>query len=210
MIGLFNKYKEALIKEEKNFNPIWNKNKLGYSQIWGKLTEIYRSFGYPETYEEFYDLYTKKFSNRYFDSIPNMLKGLSDKPLDLCKAYVFKKVIVSVVDGFKKEREAKRIVESYGYQFVEPTPDQDISYGVDGLAYKNGELKFAIQVKPHTFFRGDRWDLVRDRDRAVYKLDLFSKLNNNVSVYYMIYEDNKWLMHDGILCFDPFSPITFD
>lgn len=210
MIEIYNALKGQLV--ESTFRPTWNMFKLGYSQNWGELADIYRRYNYPETYEEFFKMYTEEYGTETFYKIANKLQLILSQPIELCLAYTIKKVIVGTVDGLKYEKEAKKIMEeSWGYDVIPATGKNDIEDGVDLFAYKNGVLVGGIQVKPHSFFIGNSLDIVHDRNRAKTKI-ANSVVKYNIPIFFMIYNKNTntWKRDGNNLFFNPFTDIKFE
>lgn len=207
MMKIYNTYKDSI--KEYEFRPTWNTCRLGYSQIWGKLSGIYRKYDYPKTYQEFYDKYVNEFGSKPFDKVAYILNDMTGKPMELCQAYIIKKVIVGTVDGFKKELEAKELMESkWNYTVVHSTEDEDITFGVDLFVNDSKGNKCAIQVKPNTFFIGNAPDIVRDRKRALEKIKKCTS-ETGLQVYYMIYDNitGDWKINPETktIWFNPFN-----
>jgi hypothetical protein len=98
------------------------------------------------------------------------------------------------------EREARGIYEEHGYRTMETNGDDDRRLGIDFIAYDE-KKRFLVQVKPDSFFRGEKDSLVSDRYWA------WKKHDDGIAAYggsyaYMIYtKDGKWISKDGRMNF---------
>ena len=180
----------------------------------GFVSEFFKK-NKPTSLENAYDLYTN--SGILDIGLPNDKRGRSKEELediaiewqkstvpeiplvDFYDAIVLHAVIETCL-GNIMEQEARRIYEEHGYKTEETAGNDDRTLGIDFIAY-NEVNRFLVQVKPESFFVGEKPDLVRDR-KAVWE-----KQRKGVSAYggsytYMIYaKDGKWINSDGRINF---------
>ena len=195
---------QELEQIEKEHNWICEFNEINSRYNCGACMYLYKKYGCPATYQEFYDKYTTdehKGSCYYYGRTPLELKNLAKKlqnivgdyetPLLTYYKYIVKKLIVCTLDGAKKEKLLKEKIEAKGALYcTEPTPDEDASMGIDYFVHykKDGSLAFIAQCKPNSFFRGNYNDsLIRDRITALEKEKKCNK-TYNVPVLYFIYD----------------------
>ena len=178
----------------------------------GCCTYLYKKYNYPETYEDFYNAYTKdntnfgKESGRNENYLLKMSKLLAIKDenrfeIEDYYSYIIKKLIVDTLDGSKKESEVNEIIKKKGYRTESPTLIEDLKYGIDIKVYEKNKLIYMIQVKPNTFFKGNRnMSLINDRKKALVK-ERKTKEKYNVNTYYVIYEKKtgKFIKNNGKL-----------
>lgn len=184
--------------EHKDWGNLWYS--MNSTNNWGCCTYLYKKYGSPETYQAFYDSYTTNNTSDYGDKengrtsmyILKEAVKLSNKDMDRFPLkdyydYIVKKLIVDTLKGCKKELEVKYYLEEKGFTTTEPTYYQDTKEGIDKFVWKDDKLQFIVQVKPNTFFIGNRNEsLINDRRRAVEKENI-CKNKYNVPVVYMIY-----------------------
>lgn len=184
----------------KDWNAIWYGLNSTYN--FGCCTYLYKKYDCPTTYQAFYDAYTTdctanygKTNGRTPEYILKQAYILSKRdnnsyPIKDYYDYIVKKLIIDTMDGSKRELEVKELFEKHGYTCTEPTFEQDTKEGVDKFLYKDGVLKYIIQVKPHTFFIGNyKQDLINDRLSAL-KKEQICKQKYNVPVIYIVYNKN--------------------
>lgn len=181
---------------ESRLNEIWNNYKLGYSQVWGQLTSIYRETGSPKTKEEFRARYVEKYGTETIRKVSERLASLSNYSVEECWKYVEKKVFEDTVNGFKKELQAIEIVQSLGYLTLEPLPSDDLECAIDFFVFKDSELLCTVQVKPISFFLGNSDSLIRDRAKTLKKFEKGYKIYG-VPTYFMVYDRNNFMKFNG-------------
>lgn len=203
------------------------KNRFNKPDINQRYEDIYRqpySIGFvskffkkhkPTSLENAYDLYT--ISGILDSDMPKTDRGRTKEEIeemaiewqkctvpeiplvDYYDAIVLHAVIETCF-GNIMEREARGIYEEHGYRTMETSGDDDRRLGIDFIAY-NEKKRFLVQVKPDSFFRGEKSDLVSDRYWA------WKKHDDGIAVYggsyaYMIYtKDGKWISKDGRMNF---------
>lgn len=179
----------------------------------------------PTDYYDFYVKYTKDGEdtvlNRsefiYSGRTEEEIKSIAEKYRDECNDYsypledyiknVYMHTIIETFDGQLKERQVNQILTNFGYTYEKPNNDEDSKYGIDFKVFKEGKLIFVIQVKPISFFIGNKnQSLINDRKNA-FKKEALVREKFNVPTYYMIYsvEENggvKWLCENNKLLFD--------
>lgn len=195
----------------------WYWNGLNSTQNLGCVTYLYKKYNRPETVEEFYNAYTADTatsstqdlrtygrSEEYLENVTNTLAENDGNRFEFEDyfSYILKKLFYDTINGAKKETELANLLKSKGYIIKDPTFYEDTKLGVDMFVYKDGKLLFIIQVKPHTFFIGDRnQSLINDRRKALDK-EKKCKERFRVPVFYCIYDkQGKWLRNDkGRMC----------
>lgn len=176
----------------------------------GTMTYLYKKYGCPATYQQFYDSYvsdiTGKDPKTYGRSEEYLMKQaqiLSNRvnnevSVEKCFEYIIKKLIIDTLDGSQKELQIKDYLISKGYSVKEPNYYQDTTEGIDKFVYKGDKLACIIQIKPNTFFIGNNnWSLCNDRIRAIKKEQIC--LNKyKVPVYYFIYRktEGTWIYNE--------------
>ena len=216
----------------------WNIRRIG-KELNGRLTDVwqnerkvdnlgcasylYRKYGYPTSYQEFYDKYVNDSimhsgeNGRSEHWLYKVAKDLatSDRhkaPMEDYYAYVVLKVIIDTLDGMKAELKARKMLESSGFTCAEPTVSEDCSLGIDIKVSKNNKQLCAIQVKPISFFRGNNNEsLIEDRKKAIekeYKTQKLLKIPTYFFIYYK--EDGSFKMTNGKLAHKLDNLITKD
>lgn len=195
--------------------------KLNGRKTIGSCTYLYKKYGCPKTYQEFYEKYTTDKDNgnhskdiRYCGRTEIELKRIADRfkkmvgdeSIDnqVFEDYLVKKIIIDTLDGHQKELELYEILYNEGYEIREPSPTEDSELGIDGFAYKDGELEFIMQIKPISFFYGNKnYYLLKDRQYAVEKAEK-CEYKYGVDVRYFIYNSKlkKWCKNGNSLYFD--------
>lgn len=203
----------TICREAESLHPKWKDAWYGLNQTyrWGCVAYLYKKYGRPDNYQAFYDYYVTDITGeapqtygRSEDYIYEYAEALKEKsgenyPTMDYYNYIVKKLIVDTLDGAQKENEAAQFIKEQGYTLEEPTYLEDKDLGIDLKAYKDGKLKFMVQVKPHTFFLGNNnKGLLNDRNKAVVKEKSAKKIYG-VPVYYMVYNKRTgdWITHNG-------------
>ena len=124
-------------------------------------------------------------------------RSKSDLPLaDFYDAIVLHAVVETCL-GMIKEREAEEMYERAGYDIEETDGNDDRTLGIDFIA-RNEDKIFLVQVKPISFFRGEKLDLVSDRRIVWNKHEKGMEKYPSASYTYMIYDPSGlWLSKDG-------------
>lgn len=179
----------------------------------GCVTYLYKKYNRPETVEDFYNAYTADTSTtstqdirtygRSEEYLENVSSTLAERDNYRFKSedyfsYILKKLFLDTIKGGKKETELANLLKSKGYIIKEPSFYEDTKLGIDMFVYKKDNLICIIQVKPHTFFIGDKnQSLIKDRQRAIYK-EKKCKEQFKVPVFYCIYDKKgNWLRNEN-------------
>ena len=100
-------------------------------------------------------------------------------------------VIYETYDGQKIEDIVEIMLSDKGYLVKKPSSEYNSKFGIDRLCYYNGILSFTVQIKPISFFRGDKnLSLIEDRKKAFNNDERIMKCFN-VIPYYIVYEKVK-------------------
>ena len=178
----------------------------------GYVSELLKKFR-PKDYENAYDMYV--VSGIVDTDLPKDKRGRTkeeleelalqwkersgvDLPLvDFYDALVLH-AVVETYDGLLMEFKAMEMYEKFGFITEGTDGDTDRSCGIDFVAKKDDKT-LLVQVKPISFFRGEKPDLVSDRVAVIttkHRLGL-EKFPDS-SYTYMIYDkEKKWLNKDG-------------
>lgn len=135
------------------------------------------------TYEEFEELVASymKYGNDLIDKDYDYETYFNDA---LCH------IITETYDGKIQEIEFMQFLNGLGYKCDYFEGNIDTNYGVDIKVTRNDGRVSAIQIKPITFFRSKRLDVVRDRINMCHKYE--KALNElGIKTYYAIYYKDK-------------------
>lgn len=99
-------------------------------------------------------------------------------------------IIVETWNGQKLEREFVQFLQMLGYECSKFDGRIDAEYGVDIKVTRNDGRVSAIQIKPISFFKSNRWDVHRDRIALCKKYEA-AKKDLGIKTYYAIYCKNK-------------------
>lgn len=135
------------------------------------------------------------------------LTGNFDIPLEVYMQNLITLAIIDTYDGQRFEREVGSYMTNKGILYDKPKNNEDSKYGIDFKVYGKDftDLKCLIQVKPISFFRGDKNEaLKQDRICAFEKYEICRK-EYGVPTFYMVYDIwrngmVKWLCKDGNFC----------
>ena len=182
-----------------------------YSEIWKKYAPaIYigccsKAFemSHCTNYEDFYYWYIVHVKTPY--EIINVAKlfydDINDKSnttLEECMRIVILHAVIETVDGKLKEIYLSNYLIKNGFEIYSPTQNDDSLKGIDIIAVKNN-IKYLIQVKPISFFLGNKKDQIDDRinnfEKEQKALNAYPNSNYFVSIYNS--RENKWLSADG-------------
>lgn len=167
----------------------------------GCCTYLYKKYGYPDTYEDFYNSYVNdtlssgKENGRNEHYLYKIAKVLAKKDnyrftMEEYFSYIIKKLIADTLDGAQMESKVNEMLLSKGLITEAPTLVEDTKYGIDLKVYKENKLVCMIQVKPHTFFIGNNnQSLIKDRVKALVKEQNVKNLYH-VPTAYIIYNKN--------------------
>ena len=198
-------------KVDYRLKEIWYNFK--YTNILGCASYLYKKYGNPKTYQDFYNSYIKDHQSNspehgrdeeYLEYIAfQMRKADGNKEsVSVYYDYMVRKLIIDTFNGSEMERKAKEMLKSSGYTITEPTYIEDTQLAIDFKA--NFKLNnYLIQVKPITFFMGDgNESLKKDRKLALEKKTKAEK-QYNAKVLYMIYDKytKEFLKHNGKYAF---------
>ena len=178
----------------------------------GCCTYLYHKYGYPDNYEDFYLQYIKDSSfndkehgrnEEYLYRMAYMLYLKDDERYNIedYYSYIIKKLIYDTLNGCKQESKVKELLYRKGLRTESPTIHEDLKYGIDLKVYDKDKLMYMIQVKPHTFFLGNKnQSLVNDRKLAIEK-ERKTKEKYGVNTYYIIYDKNngQFIQNNGKL-----------
>lgn len=191
--------KENIERIGTRLNNKWYK--LNSTDNLGCVTFLYRKYGYPATYQSFYDKYitdhkegskTNGRNLQYLTFIAERLEYMDDytEPFQAYYDFLIQKLIIDTKDGMAEEEKAKKMLEASGFTCTDPTLEEDLGLGIDLKVKKDNKPICAVQVKPHTFFLGNNnWSLVNDRKRAIEK-EKKTKEQLNLPTYFFIYYKN--------------------
>lgn len=176
----------------------------------GCCSYLYRKYDYPTDYEDFYNNYTADVTTNYSE-----VNGRSEEYLNYLSTtlgnydgnryskedyfnFIIKKIVCETVDGCSKEKDAKDLIESKGFDTKLPNPYEDTKLGVDLFVYKEGKLLCGLQVKPSGYFMGNNWDyLVKKRQFTVKQAKRFER-EYKVPMLFFLYDkySGNWVKND--------------
>lgn len=102
-------------------------------------------------------------------------------------------VIIETFMGKEKEFEARRMLEECGFVTEDATDNEDTEMNIDFKVYKDGELKYLMQVKPVSFITSNNNDTRDDRMEAFRKHECGHKKYPNIPYYYLVYDASNGL-----------------
>ena len=117
--------------------------------------------------------------------------------------YMMQKLLVDTFNGLAKEGEVKKMLEESGFTTNTPSLDEDRKLGIDLKVFNEDGLMCLIQVKPNTYFKGNRNEtLINDRKSAIEKEKLATSIYN-VPTFFIIYkkDDGEFIQRNGKYCF---------
>jgi len=118
--------------------------------------------------------------------------------------------VIETVFGYLMEGTAAAAYRERGFDVKETDGYDDRSLGIDFIATKD-DTELLVQVKPISFFRGEKPDLVKDRVTTWSKHKAGLEKYPKASYVYMIYDPlTKWLKHNGKFNFRYEDLITED
>lgn len=162
----------------------------------------------PNSYEEFFEQYTTRFGDSdrlHCGRSPEEIEEIAIKWRDAVKDYdtplseyfdaIILHTVVETYVGADFEKKAVKCLEEHGFDAVHGTDDEDSAMNIDYKIYKDGELKYFLQVKPISFIVSDRQHTFNDRLNAFEKHDMGNKKYPGIQYYYLIYDGyrNKWI-----------------
>ena len=194
MVIIEKELREAQAKH-KDWDKIWHD--LNDMDNLGNCSFLYKKYGCPDEYQDFYDAYVSDTevgridcgrSQECLDEIAIRLKELTDGSVKDCINYILKKVILDTVDGGKWERKFNITMAEYGLDVEEPTYYEDSRYGIDKKVYLDDRLLCFIQIKPKTFFMGNSNEWLKiERRNAITKINRCSS-RYQVPTYFVLYD----------------------
>ncbi len=193
-------------------HPTWKNYWYGLNTTtnFGCITYLYKNYGCPNTIQEFYNCYVSDMPTAMYKNCgrteaflwykAKLLQTLvgDNAPFNDYFVYICKKLFYDTFYGCKKEKEIWDIYTNKGFSCESPSIDEDCKYGIDIKVYQDGALKYLFQVKPNTFFFGNRnASLINDRKSALQKEKLCNSIYH-LPVYYYIYDKNtgEWLTNE--------------
>lgn len=194
----------------KKYNLEWKK--FASKKYVGDCSDLYKRLK-PTSYEDFYKKYifdgekgiaqNCSIYNRgrtemeIIDNAKELYLTISSKyPNDEikfndCLNVSIGHVIYETYDGQKIEDIVEIMLSDKGYLVKKPSSEYDSKFGIDRLCYYNGILSFTVQIKPISFFHGDKnLSLIEDRKKAFNNDERIMKCFN-VIPYYIVYEKVK-------------------
>ena len=210
---------EHYTKLKKRFNKAdlndWYENIYRHPYSIGYVSELFKRLN-PKTMEEAYDGYIvsgildtelpKTKRGRTKEELEEMAiewkdHAKSDIPLvDFYDALILHAVVETCL-GMIMERQAEKMYQGAGFTIEETDGMDDRTLGIDFIA-RNGDKVFLVQVKPISFFRSDKPDLVSDRYAVWDKHKKGVEKYPNSSYAYMAYDpDGLWLCKGGRMNF---------
>lgn len=186
---------------------LWRDEFSGSNKI-GNVTNLFRILN-PESEKDFCDKYFEYAEkNKHlpisqrgltfweFLSLVSKYKEMGDNLIDikfdigvyfndaLCH------IITETYDGKKQEREFIKFLLNLGYNCSYVEGKLDGKYGIDIKVTRNDGKVSAIQIKPITFFKSTREDVVKDRISMCHKYENALK-DFGIKTYYAVYMKNK-------------------
>ena len=117
----------------------------------------------------------------------------------------FKDILMHAIyqtwDGRKRENEVKAVLENLGYETKHSEHKEDSRLNIDLFAFKDGKLKFTLQIKPvSTFMNNANWALATRK--KFFKMEEKAFKKYGVPHRYLIYNthydtDMKWIHNDS-------------
>lgn len=187
---------------------------MNCTRDFGSVAYLYKKYGYPESYNKFYEMYTNdhkensKENGRNYEYLVAKASELRNRdnnmyPIDIYFDFLMQKLIVDTFNGLAMESEVKKMLEESGFTCTTPTLWEDKDYAIDLKVYMDDNFICIVQVKPNTFFKGNGNDsLINDRKSAIEKEKKVTSIYN-VPTFYIIYkkDSGKFIEHNGKYCF---------
>lgn len=204
--------KKAVLAHNNRLKDKWYG--MNTTTDFGSVAFLYKKYGYPSTYEKFYEMYIndhKDFSRengrsyQYLVTKANELREIDNNQcgINVYFDYMMQKLLVDTFNGLAKEGEVKKMLEESGFTTNTPSLDEDRKLGIDLKVFNEDGLMCLIQVKPNTFFIGNRNEtLINDRKSAIEKEKLATSIYN-VPTFFIIYkkDDGEFIQRNGKYCF---------
>lgn len=217
---------KKIFKESNRISRKYNKqwNAIAGRGYIGDCSNLFQRLK-PTSYYDFYLKYTQdgeetKHDRKTFkycgrteeevEELANLYKSLCKDDSFTIEEYIrniYMHTLIETYDGQMKEVYVTRLLTNMGYTYEKPNSDEDGIMGIDFKVFKNNELKFVIQVKPYSFFKGNsNKALIEDRINAFNKEQKVTNILK-VPTYYMVYESFddgtiKWLNENGKFAFE--------
>lgn len=187
---------------------------MNNTRDFGSVAYLYKKYGYPESYDKFFEMYTNdhkensKENGRNYKYLVAKASELRNRdnnmyPIGIYFDFLMQKLIVDTFNGLAKESEVKKMLEDSGFTVTTPTLNEDKDFGIDLKVYKDNNLLCMIQVKPNTFFKGNNnYSLINDRKKAIEKEKKVTTIYN-VPTFFIIYkkDDGEFIQRNGKYCF---------
>ena len=206
----------------RKYNKQWKKF-AGRNSI-GDCSNLFQRLQ-PTDYYDFYVKYTKDGEETVHNRETYKHYGRTEKEIEeVARNYmnecgntsfsfdefvknVYMHTIIETYDGQKKEECVNQILANLGYTYEKPQNIEDSRFGIDFKVFKENKLVFVLQIKPISFFLGNKnYSLIQDRISAFEKQMLVQN-KFNVPTYYMVYKSDddgnvSWMSENGKLCFE--------
>lgn len=198
---------KAILGKNGVISKIWHDTFAPSNRI-GNCTNLYRKHK-PVSHRDFYEKYISYATSHPEERIND--RGLSYEEL-LSLAERYKKtseertgvsydlstyfydavchIIVETWNGQRLEREFMQFLRMLGYECGKFDGRIDAEYGVDIKVTRSDGRISAIQIKPISFFKSNRWDVQRDRISLCKKYEA-AKENLGIKTYYAVYAKDK-------------------
>lgn len=204
-------------KGPEHYNSLkgkWNDDK--YGKPWkryagkpsvGAMVDLCETWK-PSSYEDFYNMYISRYEGndrlhrgRSLDELENIAinwqKDCGDFETPLSEYFdaIILHTVVETYAGTEFEKKAVRCLEEHGFEAVHGTDEEDSSMNIDYKIYKDGKLKYFLQVKPISFIVSPRSHTFEDRVNAFEKHEIGNEKYPGVPYYYLIYDasKDKWI-----------------
>jgi hypothetical protein len=196
---------KGLLRGNNTLGNIYKKN-CSYPHFLGNCTDLYYLL-MPTDYLDFYEKELRYAENnqhlpiirrgltyREFYDLAVKFKTLAEEATSLrydLSAYFYALVchaIIETFNGQKVEELVMSLLKRRGYDVQKVNGDKDANYGLD-IAVNGITREFYIQVKPITFFFGNKEHIHRDRIGLCRKRENILEMEK-IDTYYLIYENN--------------------
>lgn len=184
------------------YNRFWKKYS-GRTFV-GDCSYLYKKLK-PTSYQDFYEKYTKdgeestevdeKKRGRTYNEIVELAKKYREDVGDYQVSLedyirdIYMHVIIETYDGQKIEEMVSSYIESKGFEVSRCSGDKDALKSIDLEIKKNGN-EDRIQIKPISFFNGNRNLSLRDDRKRIYENAVELYKEEGKVLYFIIYEIN--------------------
>ena len=195
------------------YDMIWKEN-FASRKVRGDCSYLYTKFK-PVSYEDFYKKYVQdgnstynnrknidsynrgrseeeiltesiRFYNMIKDEYPNDVIRITD-----CINVYIGRTIHDTFDGHYIENLVDKLLAHNGYTTSSPQGDSDSLYGIDRYCYRDGTLKFLVQVKPMYFFKDNKYKNKIIERKYAFEKEAKAEKVFNVPIYYVVYKRDK-------------------